>query len=141
MRFEILNKAVVASGLIFILGASCTLASRHVQRLSNGAWGGQHIQFQVSDGSVDIEYDCAHGAIRGPLTFDSEGRFSWHGTYTREHGGPVRLRDKVNDLPATYSGSIKGDTMTLTVRLEDSSLELQKFILTRGDVGRVWKCK
>ena len=112
-----------------------------MQRLSNGTWGGQHIRFEVSDGSVNIEYDCAHGSIAGPVTLDRQGRFSWRGTYTRERGGPVRMGDKDNNEPATYSGSIENDTMSLTVRLENASVEPQTFTLKRGSVGRVFKCK
>lgn len=112
-----------------------------MQRLSNGTWGGQHIQFVVSDGSANIEYDCAHGLIEGPLAVDHQGLFSWRGTYTREHGGPIRINEKVNNQPATYSGSIKGDTMTLNVRLENSTAAPQTFTLKRDTVGRVFKCK
>lgn len=127
--------------LIFLLGFSITFGAGKVQRLSNGTWGGQHIRFEISDESVNIEYDCAHGAIAGPLTFDPEGRFSWRGTITRERGGPVRLGAKTNNLPATYSGSIKNDTMTLTVEVENSNDEPETFTLTRGSVGRVFKCR
>jgi hypothetical protein len=141
MTFGTQNRLFLACSLILLLIASITFGARKMQRLSNGTWGGQHIQFEVSDGSVSIEYDCAHGSIEGPLTFDNQGRFSWRGTYTKERGGPIRLRDKVDDQPATYSGSIKDDIMTLTVRLENASVEPQTFTLKRGSVGRVFKCK
>jgi hypothetical protein len=141
MTFGTQNRHFLACSLILLLFASITFGARKMERLSNGSWGGQHIQFEVSDGAVSIEYDCAHGSIAGPLTFDNQGRFSWRGTYTRERGGPVRLRDKVDNQPATYSGSIKDDTMTLTVRLENASVEPQTFTLNRGSVGRVFKCK
>lgn len=140
MMFRTQNKVFVAGSLILLLG-SIGIGARKMQRLGNGTWGGQHIQFAVSDGSVNIEYDCAHGSIAGPLTVDRQGRFSWRGTYTRERGGPIRLGQKVEDQAATYSGSLTGDTMTLRVRLENSSLEPQTFTLVRGKVGRVWKCK
>lgn len=140
MTFRIQNKVFVALSLIFLL-ASIGGGARKMQKLSNGTWGGKHIRFEVSDGAVDIEYDCAHGSIAGPLTFDLQGRFSWRGTYTAEHGGPIRRSEKVEDQAATYSGSLTGDTMTLTVRLENSSIEPQKFVLSRDSMGRVWKCK
>jgi hypothetical protein len=140
MTFRIQNKVFVAVSLIFLLG-SIGIGARKMRRLSNGTWGGKHIQFEVSDGAVNIEYDCAHGSIAGPLTFDGQGRFSWRGTYTAERGGPIRLGRKIEDQAATYSGSLTGDTMTLTVRLENSGIEPQTFTLTRNSVGRVWKCK
>ena len=141
MTFGTQNRLFVASSLILLLVASATLGTRKMQRLSTGTWGGKHIQFEVSDGSVNIEYDCAHGSIQGPLTLDRQGRFSWRGTYAREHGGPIRKDEKVNNQPATYSGSTKGNTMILTVRLTNSSDPVLTFTLTRGNVGRVWKCK
>jgi len=141
MTFGTQNRLLVASSLILLLGASVTFGTRKMQRLNNGTWGGKHIQFEVGDGSVNIEYDCAHGSIEGPLTFDRQGRFSWHGTYAREHGGPIRINEKVNNQLATYSGSINGDTMTLTVRLTNATDPVLTFTLTRGSIGRVWKCK
>ena len=141
MMFRNQNKLFVAGSLVLLFTVSMAFKGRKLERLSDGTWGGQHIQFEVSDGSVTIEYDCAHGLIPGPLTFDSQGLFSWRGTYTRERGGPIRLGEKPNNQTAIYSGSIKGDTMTLTLRVENSSLEPQTFTLMRDSVGRVFKCK
>jgi hypothetical protein len=140
MRFRTQKLFFIATVLVMLLGMS-GLGARKMQSLSNGTWGGLHIQFQVDNGSVAIEYDCAHGSIPGPLKFDQQGRFSWHGVYTRERGGPVRLHDKDNSQPAIYSGRIKDDTMTLTLRLENSSDPIQTFNLRRGSAGRVFKCK
>jgi len=140
MKFRNQKRVFIAGGLILLL-ASAGIGARKMQRLDKGTWGGLHIQFQVSDGAVEIEYDCAHGAIAGPLTVDRHGHFSWRGTYTRERGGPIRMGDKADDLAATYAGSITGNTMKLTVRFENSSLEPQTFTLERDKVGRVFKCK
>jgi hypothetical protein len=141
MMFGTKNRLFVAGCVILLLGFSITVGAEKMQRLSNGTWGGLHIRFEVNDELVDIEYDCAHGAIAGPLTVDPRGRFSWRGTLTRERGGPVRLGAKVNNLPATYSGSIKDDTMTLTVKVDNSNDEPETYTLTRGSVGRVMKCR
>ena len=139
--FGIQNKLLLAGGVVLLLGFSVMFGARKMQRLSDGTWGGQHIRLEVNDGSVAVEYDCAHGTIAGPLTFDRQGRFSWSGTLTPERGGPIRMGAKVVDHPATYSGSIKDDTMTLTVRVEDSDDEPETYTLTRDSVGRVFKCK
>jgi hypothetical protein len=134
------NKILIASTLVLLLG-SIGLGARKMQKVANGTWGGLHIQFEVSDGVANIEYDCAHGSIAGPLTFDRQGQFSWRGTYTRERGGPIRMGERAPNQAATYSGSISGNTMKLTVRFENSSLEPQKYTLERDKVGRVFKCK
>ena len=124
-----------------MLLASAGIGARKMQRLDNGTWGGLHIQFQVDDGAVEIEYDCAHGSIAGPLTVDRQGHFSWRGTYTGERGGPIRMGQKADNQAVTYAGSVTGNTMKLIVRFENSSLEPQTFTLERDKVGRVFKCK
>ncbi|HBB86591.1 MAG TPA: hypothetical protein DC047_03130 [Blastocatellia bacterium] len=140
MKFKTQNKVLAASSLILLL-ASIGIGARKMQKLGNGTWGGQHIQFEISDGSVDIQYDCAHGTITGPLTVDRQGRFSWRGTYTRERGGPIRLGQRAQDQGVTYSGTLNGNTMQLTVRFENSTLAPQTYTLARDTVGRVRKCK
>ena len=135
------NLILVAAIVIVVLFAfSIGFAVRGTKRLPDGGWGGQHIQFRINNGSAEIDYDCATGKIAGPLTITSEGRFSWEGEFTREGPGPVRIDRKPRTSPANYSGSISGDTMSLTVKLSDGT-ELDSFTLKRGAPGRVFKCK
>jgi len=70
----------------------------------------------VDKRSATIEYDCAHGGIEGPLAVGGDGKFHLRGTFTPERGGPVRANNVPQDQPATYSGEIKGNTMTLTLK-------------------------
>src|SRR5436309_3568847 len=80
-----------------------------------GTWGGEHVVLDVSKNGAVLEFDCAHGQIDQPLILDKKGRFAARGTFTPEHGGPVR-RDEVTPSSATrYSGQVKGDVMTLKV--------------------------
>ena len=112
-----------------------------MQRLATGPWGATHIRVEVGQRSATIEYDCANGTIDGPLTFDNNGRFTWRGTHHREGPGPVRAGDELNSRPAIYTGSIKGNLMTLTVKLTDTNEVLNTFTLKRGSAGRVFKCR
>ena len=114
--------------------------SRKPQRLAAGTWGGQHLRMEVTDGSATLEYDCANGTIAGPLTIDRRGRFSWRGTHTREHGGPIRVDEKKDSRPARYTGSTNGKKMTLTVTLTDTNETLGTYTLVHGQLGRVFKC-
>jgi hypothetical protein len=109
-------------------------------RLSTGQWGGQHIRIDVGARSATIGYDCASGTIDEPLMIDSKGRFTWHGTHHRQRPGPTRKNDQGSNRPAAYSGFVKGDTMTLTVKLSDTD-EVQTYTLKRGAFGRVFECK
>jgi hypothetical protein len=103
-----------------------------------GLWGGLHVRLVLNESGGEIEFDCAHGAIREPLKPDREGRFSVAGTFYRE-GGPTRSDEA--GLPARYSGRIEGDRMTLTLTLKDSNEKPDEFMLTRGNEGRLRKCK
>ena len=105
-----------------------------------GTWGAQGISMEVTDSGADIGYDCAHGSITEKIVLDSQGHFSARGRHASEHGGPIRLGEEKNDRPATYRGSVKGDTMTLTVTLSGSDETVGTFTLTHGKSGRLRRC-
>lgn len=109
------------------------------KRLSPGTWGGNHASLEIADGKSSLEFDCASGTISEPITLDSDGRFEVPGFYTREGPGPVRQGGN-NQARAIYSGVVKDDTMTLSIRLNGSSDEILKVTLTLGKQGRIWKC-
>ena len=116
-----------------------SLTAMKQQRIATGVWGGQHINIKVGAKSAAIEYDCASGVIDGPLVVDSNGNFQLRGTHRMERGGPVRSDEEPRQVPATYTGSVKGNTMTLTLKLSDSDEET--FTLERGKQGDLFKCK
>lgn len=129
--------ALVFSGLLLI---PVSALPKKLQRVPNGMWGGQHVRVDVGAKVATIDFDCAHGTISGPLLMDAKGQFSWKGTYSREHGGPVRLEENDAGESAIFSGSIKGSTMKLTVRLKTQNQALDSFVLTHGRSGMVRKC-
>ena len=128
---------ILLVGIIWLLGVASMNTS--LQRIPTGVWGGQHINLEVGEKSATIEYDCATGAIDGPLVVDANGRFNLRGTHKMERGGPIRQDDESKVQPAVYTGSIKGNTMTLTLRLGDSDVET--FTLEKGKPGDLFKCK
>jgi hypothetical protein len=134
-------KVLVVVSFVLIIAASAASRPRKMQRISTGSWGAPHIRIDIEKNSATIDYDCANGTIDGPLTFDSKGRFTWHGTHRREGPGPIRVGREIKGLAALYTGSIKGDTMTLTVKLTDTNEVVDTFTLKRGSFGRVFKCK
>ncbi len=134
------NRLVVVLSLVLLLVSSAASRPRKMQKLSTGTWGGPNVRIQVEAGSARIDYSCANGTIEGPLTLDSKGRFTWRGRHHREGPGPVRVSDE-GGAAAIYTGSVKGDTMTLTVKLTDSGEVIDTFTLKRGSAGRVFKCK
>ena len=84
-----------------------------MRHISTGSWGGHHISMKVGAKSATIEYDCANGVIDGPLVVDDNGHFNLRGTHRTEHGGPIRADESSKGQPATYTGAINGNTMTL----------------------------
>lgn len=113
--------------------------SPNPRALATGLWGGQNISLGVTDGGAEINYPCAHGSITENIVPDREGKFVVRGVHVTERPGPVREGED-NGKPATYSGSIEGDTMTLTVTLSGTQETVGTFTLTRGKAGRVRKC-
>lgn len=138
MFYRSLSIAVVAMSLM--VTGSIAAKSHKMRRIARGTWGGTHIQLEVNSRNAAVEYDCANGTINGPLTLDADGKFNWSGVHRRERGGPVRKDAPVHSYPAVYTGWIKGDTMTLTVKLTDTDEELGTYTLKRGAVGKVFKC-
>ena len=128
---------VLIVGLLVLV--SVTAETRKMQRIPIGNWGGQHINMNVTAKSAAIEYDCASGVIQGPLIVDGDGNFNLRGVHRMERGGPVRADEKPNEVPATYTGSIKGNTMTLNLKLSDSDVET--FTLEKGKEGELFRCK
>jgi hypothetical protein len=56
-----------------------------------------------------------------------------------ERGGPVRADETPRDVPATYTGSIHGKTMTFELKVSDA--EAETFKLEKGKEGELFKCK
>jgi hypothetical protein len=125
--------------LLVFCGAALVY-SRMMSRIPRGEWGGAHISMNVGDTKATIEYDCAHGEIYGPLSLSGEGKFELRGSFTPERGGPVRADEASRDKPATYSGVINDNTMTLTLKVADSD-ETETFTLEKGKAGKLVKCK
>ncbi len=130
--------------LTVVLSFTCVAVAvakpRSAKRLIAGTWAGPHININATADAASIEYDCAHGAINGPLTLNSRGEFRWRGSHGREHGGPIRIDETRAEAAALYIGKVKGDTMTLTVKLADSGETIGTFVVKRNGRGRVFKC-
>jgi hypothetical protein len=129
---------VVIAGVALMVGFA---GPQNMHRISTGVWGGEHIHLDVNSKSAAVEFDCARGTIEGPLATDSNGEFSWKGTFASEHGGPIRDNEEDSSAAAVYSGSIHEQTMKLTVRLENQKEPLDSFVLTQGKDGRIRKCR
>jgi hypothetical protein len=116
-------------------------SSKQSKSVATGVWGGEHIRMEVTESGATVEYDCGNGTIAGPLKLDGEGRFHAAGNRVPEHGGPVRDGEAPAARPADYSGSVRGETMTLTVTLASPSETIGTFTLVHGSEGELVKCR
>ena len=112
---------------------------KDANHVATGTWGGEHIILEVSEKGAEVEFDCAHGQISQPVALNQQGDFDVPGTFSLEHGGPVRRDEQVTSNPARYSGHVRGDTMTLTVTREKENIGT--FTLTRGGKPVLRKCR
>jgi len=124
-----------------VLLAVPALAVGCADALPDEIWGGEHVQIQTTDAGAHLEFDCATGTIEERLQADAQGRFSLAGTFTPEHGGPVRIGEEPTTVDATYSGTIENETMRLHVRVGGQDGREDDYVLTRGRAGKVMKCR
>ena len=110
------------------------------QRKISGLWGGQGISMEVTDSGATLDFDCASGTITEPITLDSAGKFSAKGRFARHRPGPTREDDDTEGQPATYSGVVDGENLTLTITLAKNSEKVGDFTLAHGKMGRIRRC-
>jgi hypothetical protein len=115
-------------------------ASRVTQELARGIWGGQHVHAEVSERGAEIEFDCAQGSIAQKIVIDGSGRFDVEGSFSTQHGGPVR-EDQNNSRPVRYRGTVSDKEMELTVFDPKTKETIGTFALRLGNEGRLMKCR
>jgi hypothetical protein len=111
------------------------------EKLPTGIWGGEHINADVTETGVEIEFDCAHGSIPTGVVLDAQGRFNVRGKFTAERGGPVQRDETSTDRAVQYAGAVKGKEMTLTISDSNTKEVIDTFTLRHGSEGRIRKCR
>lgn len=107
----------------------------------SGQWGGEHVGLMLNEGGGGaLDYDCAAGSIDGPVMTDTAGRFIATGTHTPGHGGPDRIGQVPPRHPATYSGSVRGDLMTLVIDVPAIAARIGPYRLRRGAMPNLMRC-
>lgn len=107
--------------------------------LATGTWGGTGIAFEVSADSTLVEFDCAHGVVRGPIRLE-DGRFRQEGIFVPEHGGPIREDEPPDVRAAVYLGRVDGRDLELRVQADGLTQELGPYVLRRGSAPILRKC-
>ena len=86
-----------------VLTGALLLASQPATNLPQGrdtdaspdVWGGRDISMEVTPQGATLEFDCAHGNVLEPIKANAKGEFAARGTYTPEHGGPIRRDNQI----------------------------------------------
>lgn len=94
----------------------------------------------VTDDGAIVEYDCGNGTIGGPIILDKDGRFEAKGSHVTERPGPVRVGRESGAQPASYTGRVDAETMTLTVKLTQTGQTVGTYTLGYGKASRLRKC-
>src|ERR1041384_5514347 len=109
-----------------VLQALCSSTPMSQQKIS-GLWGGQGISMEATDSGATLDFDCDSGAISEPIVADSAGKFSAKGRFARQRPGPTREDENTEGAPATYSGVVDGEKLTLTITLAKNSEKVGDF--------------
>lgn len=110
------------------------------QNKLNGTWGGEGISMEITDNGASLEFDCATGRITEAIVPDSAGKFTAKGLFARQRPGPTREGDENDGQPATYTGVITGDSLTLTITLTRNDEKAGTFTLGHGKPARIRRC-
>ena len=101
-----------------------------------GTWGGDNAGLIVSGADVHVHIGCTLGSAIGPIHPDADGQFQANGTFNVD-AHPV---DRGIIHPASFSGRITGQTMTLTVSLTDTARVLGPVTLVYGTEPKMGPC-
>lgn len=136
LKFSAINVSLL---FILIVLMSCAIYPvKNTNTVAPSTWGGEHLMLTISASGAALEFDCATGQISQPIAVDRNGNFDMAGTFTPQHGGPVRKDESTPSHPVRYLGHVDGDTMTLKVVRDQQ--EIGKFTLTRGAPPKLMKC-
>ena len=131
----------LAGGALGLVLTACQTTSAGNGRLPvTGSWGGTHVGLVLGPDGGRLEYDCASGTIDGPLRTDAGGRFTARGTHMPGHGGPEREGEVPSRLPANYAGEVRGNRMTLRVRMPSTGVEIGPLTLRRDVEPVIFRC-
>ena len=101
-----------------------------------GTWGGDNAGLIVNGTDIHVHIGCTLGDAVGPIVADQNGRFEVTGTYNVD-AYPV---NRGITHPATFSGQIVGQSMTLTVSLTDTARVLGPVTLVYGKEPKMGPC-
>lgn len=128
---------IVATAAAFA-ACACSTGSVAAGGPLAGDWGGAHAALSFTPNGGSITYDCARGVITERIVPYPTGDFSAAGFHVRGHGGPVRINEVADSVPARYAGHVSGTQMRLLVFAGADTLG--PFDLQRDAAPRLTRC-
>ena len=126
----------ITSILLGVAVIACSAATSTPITDVVGTWGGDNAGLIVTGTDVHVHIGCTLGDAVGPIVADENGRFEVSGTYNVD-AYPV---NRGITHPATFSGQIVGQSMTLTVSLTDTARVLGPVTLVYGKEPKMGPC-
>lgn len=123
-------------GALFVAGGS---QSAETATPLLGSWGGERVNVVFGADGARLAYDCAAGAIAGPVLPDSRGRFTASGTHQAYRPGPDRADEAATARAATYDGQLTGTLLELQVRV-DGDATVQRYRLEKDRKVKLARC-
>jgi hypothetical protein len=126
----------ITSILLGVAVTACSAATSTPITDVVGTWGGDNAGLIVNGTDVHVHIGCTLGDAAAPILPDANGRFEVSGTYNVD-AYPV---NRGITHPATFSGQIVGQSMTLTVSLTDTGQVLGPVTLVYGREPKMGPC-
>jgi len=120
---------VLAAVLLVSCNGSPTDPDGSPRDLPLGRYSNDTSCVSIAQSECDLVAGCWHGRFTRPTI--ASGRFSVSGTYRLE-AGPVSTDPPP---PATFSGTIAGTTLTITVERTDKSIPPATYVVTLAGAG------
>ncbi len=105
--------------LLCVIATAChesTTVPASGRQLIAGTWGGVNAGVIVDDSLAHVHIGCTFGNFKVPLETAPDGRFAVDGEYLLR-AYPVQMGPT---LPARFSGTLRGGTLTITVVVTDT---------------------
>ena len=114
---------------LLALVAGCAPATAPPASVVGGTWGGTQVSMVLKPSGGTVSWPCGSGTIDSSWVVTPAGVFDASGEYFTG-GGPVPIGG-TTPHPASYSGLLSGNLLTLTVTVADLHETLGPFVLVR----------
>ena len=104
-----------------------------------GDFGGPHASMHAGTQGGTLQFDCAHAQF-GAVSYTDATHARAQGTFTREHGGPVRQGETLPSVPAAFAFERRLDgSIGVSVTVPQQSAAA--YVLRAGATPQLFRCR